>query len=257
MLYLPRLLLAANFPHEATMNFSQLQDRVRHVLLRRIERGTLSVSLLARQTGMGQPHISNFLRGRRGLSLRTLDRILEVQRLEVADLLPARREMNEPIGGEEAEPAIRLPLVGGSVAAFEPHIRTSAVQRKVAFDSDSLKGLEVRCSAGRKSWDRFVVVRVTAEDGRAMGPMLEEGGLVVIDRHYTSFHPRTEGKANVYGARVEAGMVLRFAQLEGDRVVLRALRGEVKAEVIEPQRGESANDLMVGRVVIYEYRDEG
>ena len=130
------------------------------------------------------------------------------------------------------------------------------MQRKLAFDSDALKGLEVRCSASRKMWDRFVVVRVSAEDGRAMGPMLEEGGLVVLDRHYTSFHPHAEGKANIYGARVDAGMVLRFAQLEGDRVILRALRGEVKAEVVEPQRGESATDLLVGRVVMYQYFEE-
>jgi transcriptional regulator with XRE-family HTH domain len=243
-------LLAANFPHEVEMNFSQLQDRVRHVLLRRIERGTLSVSLLARQTGLGQPHISNFLRGRRGLSLRTLDRILGAQKLEIADLLPARREANEPVGGEPTEPVIRLPLVGGAVAAFEPYIRTSSVQGMVPFSGDVLKGLEIRCSAARKQWDRFVVVRVTEEDARAMGPMLEEGGLVVLDRHYTSFHPYAEGKVNVYGARAGAGLVLRCAQFEANRVVLRALRGEVKAVVVEPESGETGSDVLVGRVVV-------
>jgi transcriptional regulator with XRE-family HTH domain len=252
MLYLPRLLLAANFPHEAKMNFSQLQDRVRHVLLRRIERGTLSVSLLARQTGMGQPHISNFLRGRRGLSLRTLDRILDAQKLEIADLLPARREANEPLGGGDTEPVIRLPLIAGA-AVFEPYIRTSVVQRMVAFASDAFKGLEARCSAARKGWDRFVVVRVTPEDGRAMGPMLEESGLVVLDRHYTSFHPYAEGRPNIYGARVDSALVLRFAQFEAERVVLRALHGEVKTIVVEPEAGETPGDVFVGRVVVYQY----
>jgi transcriptional regulator with XRE-family HTH domain len=259
MLYGPRLLLVANFPHEAKMNFSQLQDRVRHVLLRRIERGTLSVSLLARQTGMGQPHISNFLRGRRGLSLGTLDRILAAQKLEISDFLPARREANAPVGGSDedaVEAVVRLPLVGGAVAVFEPYIRASSVQGMVPFAGEVLKGLEVRCSAGRKQWDRFVVVRVTEEDGRAMGPMLEEGGLVVLDRHYTSFYPYAEGKVTVYGARAGAGLVLRLAQFEADRVVLRALRGEVKAVVVEPEGAETAGDVLVGRVVVYQYRDE-
>jgi transcriptional regulator with XRE-family HTH domain len=239
------------------MNFSQLQDRVRHVLLRRIERGTLSVSLLARQTGLGQPHISNFLRGRRGLSLRTLDRILEAQKLEIADLLPARREANEPIGGagEAAEPVARLPLVTGIVAAFEPYIRASSVQAMVPFSSEILRGLEVRCSASRKQWDRFVVVRVSEDDARAMGPMLQEGGLAVLDRHYTSFHPYTEGKANLYGARAGTVLVLRFAQFEVDRVVLRALRGELKALLVEPEASETASDVLVGRVVLYQYKD--
>ena len=59
-------------------------------LLRRIERGTLSVSLLARQTGLGQPHVSNFLHGRRGLSLATLDRIPGGAALTAEDLMPSR-----------------------------------------------------------------------------------------------------------------------------------------------------------------------
>jgi len=73
------------------MNFTQLQERLRLELRRRIERGTLSVSLLARQTGLGQAHLSNFLNSRRGLSLGALDRILGSQRLTTADLLPNAR----------------------------------------------------------------------------------------------------------------------------------------------------------------------
>jgi hypothetical protein len=84
------------------MNFSKLQERVRVELLRRIERGTLSVSLLSRQTGLGQPHISNFLHRRRGLSLTSLDLILEAQRLEISDLLPARREPKAELREAEA-----------------------------------------------------------------------------------------------------------------------------------------------------------
>jgi hypothetical protein len=95
------------------MNFTQLQERVRLELLRRIERGTLSVSLLARQTGLGQSHVSNFLRARRGLSLGTLDKVLHAQRLQVADLLPARREaLGDLMSGQMGEEA-RIPLVSG------------------------------------------------------------------------------------------------------------------------------------------------
>src|SRR3984885_1876351 len=71
------------------MNFTQMHDQLRLVLLRRIQRGTLSVSLLARQTGFGQSHLSNFLRSRRQLSLEAMDRVLRAQHLTAADLLPA------------------------------------------------------------------------------------------------------------------------------------------------------------------------
>jgi transcriptional regulator with XRE-family HTH domain len=231
------------------MNFSKLQDRVRLELLRRIERGTLSVSLLARQTGLGQPHISNFLHNRRGLSLKALDRILEAQQLQVADLLPARRVATESFREEAVGEVVEIPLVTHAVALFDPYIRASSTLAMVPFLGDTVKGLEERCSSGRKQWDRFVVVRISAEDARPMAPMLQADALVLLDRHYTSFHPYQEGETNLYGARVESRLMVRYAQFEGERVVLRAHHARVKAEVLEPGPGETANDLLVGRVV--------
>src|ERR1019366_10591889 len=80
----PPPLPAADFPQ---MNFTQMHERLRLELLRRIQRGTLSVSLLARQTGFGQSHLSNFLNTRRKLSLDAMDRILTAQHMAAADLL--------------------------------------------------------------------------------------------------------------------------------------------------------------------------
>ena len=102
------------------MNFSQLQERVRSELLRRISRGTLSVSLLARQTGVGQPHLSNFLHGRRQLSLATLDRILRAQNLEIADLLPSARGAGRMLMSEQIGEGGQVPLVSQRVALGEP-----------------------------------------------------------------------------------------------------------------------------------------
>src|ERR1019366_3718198 len=77
--------LVAEFPQ---MNFSQMHEKLRLELLRRISRGTVSVSLLARQTGFGQSHLSNFLNSRRQLSMEAIDRLLAAQHLTAADLLP-------------------------------------------------------------------------------------------------------------------------------------------------------------------------
>ena len=60
------------------MNFTQMHERLRLELLRRIQRGTVSVSLLARQTGLGQSHLSNFLRSRGTNSARAI--ICELRR---------------------------------------------------------------------------------------------------------------------------------------------------------------------------------
>ena len=95
------------------MNFTQMHERLRLELLRRIQRGTLSVSLLARQTGFGQSHLSNFLHNRRQLSLEAMDRILAAQHLAAADLLPATYQAGAIAGGRrEQRGSGRLPRRG-------------------------------------------------------------------------------------------------------------------------------------------------
>ena len=69
------------------MNFLQLHERLRIEMLRRIERGVLTPSMLARQTRFVPAHISNFLNCKRMLSLNALDKVLLAQGLTVADLL--------------------------------------------------------------------------------------------------------------------------------------------------------------------------
>ena len=85
------------------MTFTQMHERLRLELLRRIQRGTLSVSLLSRQTGFGQPHLSNFLNGRRRLSLEAIDRVMGAQHMDARDLLPAAGQITS--WQSEEEPA--------------------------------------------------------------------------------------------------------------------------------------------------------
>jgi transcriptional regulator with XRE-family HTH domain len=234
------------------MNFSQLQERVRFELLRRIERRTLSVSLLARQTGLGQSHISNFLRTRRGLSLGTLDKILAALRLTVADLLPAQRAVRgELLDGQVGETG-QIPLVSHAVALGEPYIRASSVQTMVPFPAGSVQGLRERCTHARRQWERFVAVRMGAVEAQAMEPLVGAEALVVLDRHYNSFRAYRErgGEANVYGVRVGMELKVRYADFQAGRVVLRPLGMGFPVEVVEPAGGETANDLLVGRVVL-------
>lgn len=228
------------------MNFTQLQDRVRLELLRRIERGTLSVSLLARQTGLAQAHISNFLHGRRGLSVAALDKVLAAQRLQVAELLPEQRGifLDKQIG-----PMVQIPLVPHTVAIAEPNMRPSSVESLVPFPAQVVGELEARCSASRKQWERYVAVRVSTADANAMYPVLMPEALVLLDRHYTSFRAYREGTANLYAAKVGGQLKIRYAQYQSDRVILRPHRVQAEAEVIEVGVGETASDVLVGRVV--------
>ena len=69
------------------MKFRSLQDNLRKTLQQRINAGELTGLRLAEQTGFRQAHISNFLNRKRSLSMDGMDRVLNVQRLSVLDLL--------------------------------------------------------------------------------------------------------------------------------------------------------------------------
>jgi transcriptional regulator with XRE-family HTH domain len=236
------------------MNFTQLQERVRLELLRRIERGTMSVSLLARQTGLGQPHVSNFLHGRRGLSLGTLDRILAAQRLTAMDLLPAPREARGDLLEGQIGEVVQIPLVSHAVAMGDWYVRVSNVQATVAFPAGLVRHLRERCTPARKQWERFVALRVSGDEAREMEPLLGADAVLLLDRHYNSFRAYRErageGGPNVYAVRVGEELRVRYADFQAGRVVLRPLGMGFPVELIEPGGGETANDLLVGRVAV-------
>ncbi len=229
------------------MTFSQLHERVRHEMLRRIERGALSVSLLAQLTKLSQGHISNFLHGRRQVTMATLDRLLASQRLTVEDLLPARRAA---LRAEPQGELARVPVVSGNAAMMQPYLRGSSLIMSMPFPAGLISNLEARCPTPRLQWERFVAVQLTGDEVRGMEPVLLPEAVVVLDRHYTSFRPYRDGMATLYGARLQSQMVIRYAQYEAGVVVLRAHQANVKAEVLEVGPTEGENDYLVGRVVV-------
>jgi len=121
------------------MNFTQMQERLRVELLRRIQRGTLSISLLARQTGFGKSHLSNFLHARRQLSLAGIDRMLTAQYMAAEDLLQLGAHH---VQLRQAEETSSIPLVSHTTALFEPYIRDSAVQKMLPLLPGSLHFLK-------------------------------------------------------------------------------------------------------------------
>lgn len=229
------------------MNFTQVHERLRLELLRRIERGTLSVSLLARQTGFGQPHLSNFLRQRRKLSLAALDSILTSQRLTVADLMPAlARESATP----PSEDFGMVPLVSHSVALFEPVIRPSAVLSMLHFSAQTLAAIHPRPLNVRKVWHRFVAVRIPGQDALAMDPLFLAEAIALIDRHYISPVPYRPNRPNVYAVRHHAHLAVRYVDFASNLLVLRPHSTAFPVELLEADPGESPTDLLVGRVAM-------
>ncbi len=237
-------MLVANFPQ---MNFTQMHERLRLELLRRIQRGTLSVSLLARQTGFGQPHLSNFLHSRRQLSLEALDRILAAQHIAAADLLPATYKTSAlPADGESCA----IPVVSHAAALFEPFIRPSAVQFMLHLPAEPLRSIRTRATNTRRAWERFVAVRITGLDALPMDPLVLPEAIALLDRHYCSLQPYRRSRPNLYAVRQGAHLILRYVDFLSNHLVLRPHNIAFPVDLIEVLPGESPTDLIAGRIAL-------
>ncbi len=230
------------------MNFTQMHERLRLELLRRIQRGTLSVSLLARQTGFGQAHLSNFLHSRRQLSLEAMDRILAAQHLGIGDLLPAP----ERLGGFELddEQGAAVPVVPLAAALFEPFIRPSAVLSVMHLPAGALRSIRARVSTPRRAWQRFVAVRISTADAVPMEPLVMPEALVLIDRHYNSMLMYRPNRPNVYAVRQGSHLRVRYVDFLANRLVLRPHNIAFPVDLIEVDPDQSPGDLLAGRVAL-------
>ena len=229
------------------MNFTQMHERLRLELLRRIQRGTVSVSLLARQTGFGQSHLSNFLHNRRQLSLEAMDRILAAQHLTASDLLPAIPQREALPEGVESS---AVPVVSHAAALFEPFIRPSAAQSILHLPSGLLQTLRARVTNPRRAWQRYVAVRISSVDAIAMDPLVLPEAITLIDRHYNSLIPYRPNRPNLYAVRHGAHLTLRYVDYVANRLVLRPHNIAFPVDLLEVNPDEPPSELIAGRIAL-------
>jgi hypothetical protein len=226
------------------MNFSQLHERLRVEMLRRIERGSLSTSLLARKTNFQPAHISNFLHRKRMLSLQALDRILASENLTIADLLPDR-------GLAALAPASRydvVPLVSHAAAIHEMNIPAGSVLDLVRVQSGLLTSIQKKCSPSRRSWERFVAVRISEPQAESMRPVLRPKAILLIDRQYNSLVEYSSERKSIYAVRDGNLLRFRYVELASGILLLRPHNRAYAVEMLNPPIGKTYRDLLVGRV---------
>jgi len=231
------------------MKLLELHERLRLEIWRRIDMGVLSTVLLARQTGLAQPHISNFLHRRRRLSLPALDRILLAQNLSVEDLAGSPHHPN-PRPEESHAVMDAIPIVPHSAAMTSPVIPPRASRESVHLPEEWLAGLPVRRAVTRRGWERFVGVRITATQAVAMDPLLRARSVVILDRHYNSLAPCRPLQPNIYAVRVGARFLFRHVSFESSRLILRPRAFDYPVELIDLAPQDSPSDLIVGRVCL-------
>jgi transcriptional regulator with XRE-family HTH domain len=229
------------------MNFSQLHERLRMEMVRRIDRGQLTGTLLARQTGLRAPHISNFIRGKRNLSLSALDRVLAAQLLSIEDLLPeSSRTQPKPA----AEDTSTVPLVASAIALHSPIINRQSTLELIHLPAGMFDQLRPRRTLARRNWQRFVAVRLSEAQARPMNPVLSAGSLAVLDRHYNSLAANQPSRPNIYAVNLANTLVFRYVSYEANRLTLRPHAVDCPIELLKLGAEESPSACIAGRVCI-------
>jgi len=215
---------------------------------RRIDRGRLTGTLLARQTGLRQSHLSNFIRGKRQLSLSALDRVLAAQLLSIEDLLPeSTRTEAEPATTEDSS---IVPLVSTSTALQSPVVNQRSILELIHLPTGMLDQLRPRRTLARRTWQRFVAVRLSAAQARPMDPVLIAGSVALLDRHFNSLAPNQPPRPNIYAVNVSNTLVFRYVSYDADRLILRPHVLDFPVELLRLGPDESPSDCIVGRVCV-------
>jgi len=231
------------------MKFRALQQNLRNALWERIDEGHLTGLRLARETGFKQAHISNFLNGKRGLSLEGMDRVLSVQRLSILDLLDPQ-EINKrasilPPSNDEFENVL---LVDAKIAATHPLLTSLHVKDILKFKKSFLKKLRPELEGRRTRWQRFVLIKAGATEGMSMYPRFLPGSLLLIDRHYNSLKPYRKGESNIYAVLKDKTCTVKYVESGGQELILRPHNQAYPIEVLTVEEGKTIADYIVGRI---------
>ena len=231
------------------MKFRMLQENLRKALWERIDAGELTGLRLAEQTGFKQAHISNFLNRKRGLSVEGMDRVLNVQHLSVLDLIdPSEVNKRASIVPPSADEFDNVAVADSHIAASEAVIMSMHVRDMLKYKKSFLKRLKPEMDGDRSAWERFVIIKLDAQEGMSMYPRTIPGATLLLDRHYNSLTPYRKGESNMYAVRRNETCRVRYVELSDHHLVLRPHNPAYPIEVTPLENGRKPGDYIVGRV---------
>jgi hypothetical protein len=230
------------------MKMQQLQAQLRAIIRSRIRRGELTGLGLAREAGFRQAHLSNFLNARRGLSLDSMDRLLQAMQLDALDLVEPD-ELQKRVGHSPPETSgQRTVRLVSAENATSPRISPEQVLEVLSFKKTFLQKLKPNLVGDRSEWERFVLLKADAPSSKAMTPCFGVGAVVLVDRHYNSLEPYRRLQHNLYAVRMGAGCSIRYATVVEDCMILRPHHSDFPIELLRITQGRSYSDYIVGRV---------
>ncbi len=228
------------------MSFLNLQENLRRELRRRVEAGELTGAELARRLDLTQAHISNFLHGKRGLKLSTLDRAVTVMGIDFYSLLPSQDLARyAPASSQIEAETIEVPLIRPE-AATTPVITQMLAQGTLRLPRRGWLRATEDGRPSRKGWTRFVALEVASDDA-SMAPRVPPGASVVVDRHQVGLE-ESPSAGGFYAVKNPTGVLIRYLERKGDQLLLRPHHPRQPSE-LWPWQGTITEARIVGLVV--------
>ena len=144
-----------------------------------------------------------------------------------------------------------VPLVSPSVAMDHPRIAPAATLELLPISAARLFERNPRREPGRHLWQRFVAIRVDAQQAAAMAPILTTGAAAVIDRHSTT--PIASARSTepaLFAVRSGASLLLRFVEIDTDHLILRPTAVSTPVQLIPLSPEQTPSNHLVGRVTL-------
>ena len=229
------------------MTLQALQDKLRTYIRARMERGEITGTALSRDAGFQQGHLSNFLSARRGLSVESMDRLLDSLGIGVLDLVDADDIQRHAIVPSPASGFESIALVVERNAMLARFTADQILETR-SFSKAFLRKLKPSSSDDRVDWLRFVLIRLDARNARGRLPPGVSAATLLLDRHYNSLEPYRRSEPNLYAVRIGESCIIGYASVADEHLILRPQNPSTAIQVVRIDRGRRYHEYIVGRV---------
>jgi hypothetical protein len=228
------------------MTLQDLQDNLRALIRARIDRGEWTGSSLSGEAGFQQAHLSNFLNSRRGLSVESMDRLLQTLGIGVLDLVDAGDIERRAVLPGPAASFENVALVSPQNSGLARFTADQILQTH-SFRKSFLGKLRPNDADGRADWLRFVAIKLDARTAGGGWPLEMSAVTLLVDRHYSSLQPYRRSRPNLYAVRLQQRCFLGQVSLAGDQLVL-PHNPRYAVELVRIEHGRNYSEYIVGRV---------
>ena len=229
------------------LSLLDFEKKLRAHIRARIERREFTGLTLSRQAGFQQAHLSNFLNSRRGLSLESMDRLLDALQIGVLDPLDGEEVQRHLIPPNERAGWQSVALISVEHVAL-PRFTTEQIVGTVGFRRSFLGRLRASDVCHRGDWLRFVSVELDRNAVRGVFPRCAIRANLLLDRHYTSLNPYRRRQPNLYAVVLNRRCTMAYVTKAGDHLVFRSPNPELPLELVRISRTGSYSQYIMGRV---------